>query len=50
MPRDLLVSLLAIAALVPALYGAARLVGLGRCRDCNRGCVPWDAYCWEHRP
>lgn len=49
-PRDVLVSLLAVAALVLVLVGAARWASLGRCRDCGRTCVPWDGYCWEHRP
>lgn len=49
-PRDVLVSLITLGLLWIALVPLARWVGLGRCRDCRRPCVPWDGYCWEHRP
>lgn len=49
-PVDVFVSLSAVLALAGLLLAVARWVGLGRCRDCWRPCVPWDAYCGEHRP
>jgi len=42
---DALLALLIAAAAIVFLYFGPRLIGLGRCRACGRGCAPWDAYC-----
>lgn len=42
---DWLFALLIVAATMVVLYFGPRLLGMGKCMACGRGCAPWDAYC-----
>jgi hypothetical protein len=45
---EVLLSGLLVLWIIAAIFGLARLVGLGDCMECGRACAPWDAYCWRH--
>jgi hypothetical protein len=48
--RDQVLALLMVLVAPFLCYFGPRLIGMGSCRECNRGCAPWDAFCMEHRP
>jgi len=43
-------TLLLILGLMIFLYFVPRLLGMGFCMTCRRGCAPWDVYCGRHKP